>query len=58
MSCLLSALFYRRGDLHLLGKIEMKLFIYMQAFMLIIPRARVRRDQPRDQTPRVRGDQP
>ena len=37
MSCLLSALFYQRGDLHLLGKIEMKLFIYMQAFMLIIP---------------------
>jgi len=37
MSCLLSGLFYRRGDLHLLGKIEMKLFIYMKAFMLIIP---------------------
>jgi hypothetical protein len=35
MSCLL-ALFYRRGDLHLLGKIEMKIFIYMQALMLII----------------------
>ena len=37
MSCLLSALFYRRGGLHLLGKIEMKLCIYMQAFMPIIP---------------------
>jgi hypothetical protein len=37
MSCLSHALFYRRGDLHLLGQIEMKLLIYMQAFMLIIP---------------------
>jgi hypothetical protein len=37
MSCLLHALFYRKGDLDLLGKIEMKLLIYMQAFMLIIP---------------------
>jgi hypothetical protein len=36
MSYLSHALFYQRGDLHLLDKIEMKLLIYMQAFMLII----------------------